>query len=96
MLSSIVGSVDVNSAWVLVIFFITCCVATTAYIVKRQIKEQLEYNYKLAHMKQEGEIKVAMLNAEASRDYKMKQLDQNLITSHKSGDTPHVAQRSDD
>ncbi len=86
MLSSIVGNVDSNSAWVLVIFFICVGVVMTAFIVKRQIKESIQNDFEIARMKQEGEIKVALLNAEASRDYKFKQLDQNLITSHSSAD----------
>lgn len=37
-------------------------------------------------MKQEGEANRAMYQAETERGYKFKQLEQNLITSHKRED----------
>lgn len=84
MLSNLVGSVDINAAFVLVAAIICTCIVVTSLIVKRRSRTDVSNEYELAKMKQEAEDARALYAAETDRAYKFKQIDQGLITSHKS------------
>jgi hypothetical protein len=86
MLSQFVGPVDVNSAFVLVAISITLCVVVTSTLVKRRSRQMINNDFELAKMKQHDDQTVRMTQIASDRDYKFKQLDQNLITSHERKD----------
>lgn len=86
MLSAIVGPVDLNAAFVLVAVFFCICIITTSLIVKRRSSVDVSNEFALAKMKQEAETAARVYELETSRQYKFKQLDQNLITSHSRED----------
>lgn len=85
MLSSIVGPVDYAAATVLVFAFICSCVIITSLIIKRRSRTDIANEFYLAKMKQEAENARAQYSIETERAYKFKQLDKNLITSHREG-----------
>lgn len=84
MLSTLVGQVDVNSAFVLVAIAICICVITTAMIVKHRSRVDVANTFALAKMRLDAEDARNLYALETDRTYRFKQLDQNLITSHKS------------
>jgi len=86
MLSQFVGPVDVNAAFVLVAISITLCVVVTSTLVKRRSRQMINNDFELAKMKQHDDQTVRMTQIASDRDYKFKQLDQNLITSHERKD----------
>ena len=83
MLSDFVGKVDPASAAVLVAAFACACIVCTSLIVKRRSRIVIGHEFELAKIKQHDETAVRMYQAETTRDYQIKQLDQNLITSHR-------------
>ena len=87
MLSQLVGQVDFNSALVLVAAIICSCIVVTSLIVKRQSRTDVANSFYLAKMRQEAQNTRDMYQVETDRAYKFKQIEQNLITSHKS-DSP--------
>lgn len=86
MLSNFVGAVDFNSALVLVAAFVCFGVIATSLIVKRRSRLDINNEHELAKMKQESEERRALFALETERAYKFKQIDQNLITSHRKED----------
>lgn len=83
MLSSLVGPVDLNAALVLIAIVVTLCVVITSMIVKRRSRVDLANEHELAKIKQENENNRIKYDLETKRAVQFKQLDQNLITSHK-------------
>lgn len=84
MLAKLVGQVDLSSAAVLVAAIVCACIVVTALIAKRRSKQELANEFALAKMKQRAENDREMYAVETDRSYKFKQLDKNLITSHRS------------
>jgi hypothetical protein len=85
MLSIFVGSVDSNSAVVLAVAFACICVIVTTFIVavsKRKNSKIIDNEFELARLRQAAEDERSRFALETDRSYKIKQLDQNLITSH--------------
>lgn len=82
MLSSLVGTVDINAALVLVAAIACACIVITSLIVKRRRRIDISNEFELAKMKQEAENARALYAVETDRAYKFKQVDRNLITSH--------------
>lgn len=82
MLSSFVGVVDINAAAVLIALSLSFGAVIITLIVKHRNRADVEANFALAKMSKEAEIARAMFQVETERDYRMKQLEQNLITSH--------------
>lgn len=83
MLAYVIGNVDINSAAALCIISICLCIIITTMIAKRRSRLALSQDFELAKMKQHDEQQATMAKIALDRDYKFKQLDQNLITSHK-------------
>lgn len=83
MLSTLIGPVDFNAALVLCVLFVTICIIVTAMIAKRRSKLEIGNEFELAKMKQQDESKARQYGLDTERQYKFKQLDQNLITSHR-------------
>lgn len=86
MLSWIVGNVDVPAAAVLIGLGGGITIIITAFIAKYQSKEAAEHAFNLEKMKIEANVRQSMYQVETDRGYKMKQLEQNLITSHRATD----------
>jgi hypothetical protein len=84
MLSQFVGQIDFNAALVLVAAFVTSCIVITAMIVKRRSRLDINNEHELAKMKVEAENQRALFVVETDRAYKFKQIDKNLITSHRA------------
>ena len=82
MLANFVGPVDINSALVLAAAIICACVVVTSLIVKRRSRQDVNNEYELAKMKQKSEDTRLMYQFETDRVYKLKQIEQGLITSH--------------
>lgn len=83
MLSWLVGSVDFNSALVLCVMFVTVCITITALIAKRRSTQEVSNEFELAKLKQQADDAARLYGLDTDRQYKFKQLDQNLITSHR-------------
>jgi hypothetical protein len=83
MLQAFVGNVDFNSAIVLAVAFIVVGVITTTMIAKRRSRLDVSNEFELAKIKQKDAKDLELTRIGADREWKMKQLDQNLITSHK-------------
>ncbi len=83
MLSAFIGPVDANAAAVLITIALAVCVIVTSMIVKRRSRLVLTQEFELAKIKQHDESAARMAALATDRDYKFKQLDQNLITSHR-------------
>jgi hypothetical protein len=83
MLSWFVGNVDVSAAAVLVALGGGITIIATAFIAKYQSADAAEHAFKLEKMKIEAETQKSMYQVETDRVYKTKQLEQNLITSHR-------------
>lgn len=83
MLSNLVGNVDMNAALVLVAAIVCVCVVATSLIVKRRSRVDIANEFELAKMRQDAANAHAMYAAETDRSYKFKQIEQNLITSHR-------------
>lgn len=84
MLAQIVGNVDPYSAAVLVSLVVCLCIAVTTLIGKRRSRIEMANELELAKIRLENEKQMAFGKMRNDRDYKFKQLDQNLITSHRS------------
>ncbi len=84
MLSWIVGSVDVSAAAVLIAAFAGIAIITTAFIAKYQRRDDAEREFELAKLRIEKESKKEMFQVETDRVFRVKQLEQNLITSHRA------------
>jgi len=82
MLSTLVGQVDVNAAFVLVALVAAFALISTSLIVKRRSKTEVSNEFELAKIKQEAENSRAMYQVETDRAYKFKQIEEKLITSH--------------
>jgi hypothetical protein len=83
MLSWVVGNVDVNSAAVLVAFFGAVTITGGISLAKRRSRLDVNNEFELAKIKQEDAKQIELTRIASDRDYKFKQLDQNLITSHR-------------
>lgn len=59
------------------------CVVATSMIVKRRSAKVIANEHELAKMKQDAEHQRAMFVVATDREYKFKQVDKNLITSHR-------------
>lgn len=86
MLAKLIGSVDQNSAFVLIIISICICIIVTSLIVKRKSRIAVNNEFELAKMKIVEENANTQFSLETERAVKFKQIDQNLITSHSSVD----------
>lgn len=84
MLSSLVGSVDINAALVLVAAIVCACIVITSLIVKRRSRLDIANEFELKKMNQEADSARAMYVVETDRAYKIKQIEEKLITSHRS------------
>ncbi len=82
MLSQIVGSVDFNAAMVLAVLIICLCIVATSLIVKRRSRLVLSNEFELAKLKEGNEREAKAYQLQTDREFKFKQVDQNLITSH--------------
>lgn len=100
MLAFIVGHVDVNSAAVLVSFFGMVTIIGAIWFAKRRSRTEIDNDFELAKIKQANEQTLwAQKNAaahgetkyklETDRLMKMGQVEQGLITSHKSNTEFH-------
>ncbi len=83
MLSWFVGNIDVPAAAVLTAMCAGIAVIVTAFIAKYQSSEAAENEFELAKMRINKESQKEMYQVETDRVYKTKQLEQNLITSHR-------------
>lgn len=83
MLSSFVGSVDANAAFVLVVAFAGLCIVITSLIVKRRSRLDINNEFELAKMKQDAEASQKQFQIETTRMVEFKKIDQGLITSHR-------------
>lgn len=83
MLQQFVGNVDFNSAIVLAVAFIVVGVMVTTMIAKRRSRLDVTNEFELAKIKQQDQKELEMARIATERDYKMGQLEKNLITSHK-------------
>ena len=88
MLSKFVGSVDLNAAVVLVALFVPLLFGLgacgLAFIVKWRPRQELDHEFELDRARLESEALARNFDAQTNREYKMKQLEQNLITSHRA------------
>lgn len=93
MLSQIVGTVDLNSAAVLCIFFITTCIVITTVIARRRGKTDVHNEFELAKIKLHNEDANLRRDNDRQREYELgklamekevefKRIDGNMITSH--------------
>jgi hypothetical protein len=82
MLGLIVGHVDFPTALVLIViaFGIGGC---SLALLLRPTKQEKEQKFELDKLRIEKEAIATMYARETERDFKMKSLEQNLITSHK-------------
>jgi Tfp pilus assembly protein PilO len=85
MLSYIVGQVDGNAAVVLVALFASVAVVIVTVFVNWTSPRQFE----LTKMRQEDAQRLALFQSETQRAYQFKQLEQNLITSHRETTQHH-------
>ena len=83
MLSSLIGPVDNNGASVLIAIVGCICIITTSLIVKRRSRADLSNDFELAKIKADADNRQKLYALETDRVYKFKQIEQNLITSHK-------------
>ena len=83
MFANLIGAVDLYSASVLIAFAVTFCVVITAMIIKRRSRQDVANEFELAKIKQHDENHRLLFAAETERRYKIGQLEQNLITSHR-------------
>ena len=83
MLKVLVGEVDLNAAIVLAVMFIAICIVVTSLIAKRRSKQEVHNEFELAKMKQQADDRARLYGLDTERQYKFKQLDKNLITSHR-------------
>lgn len=83
MLSQFVGQVDANSAFVLIAIVACIGIIVTSIIVKRRSRLDINNEHELAKMKIDASNQRELYVVETDRAYKFKQLDKNLITSHK-------------
>lgn len=83
MLQLIVGTVDLYSAAVLVALFFSIGIAVTTAIGKYRKNNEISNEFELAKIKLKDDKEIVFAKLANDRDYKFKQLDQNLITSHK-------------
>lgn len=86
MLAKIVGNVDIYSAAVLCFLSIAICIIVTTMIAKRRSRVDISNEFELAKIKLHDEKEATQYKLETDRSTKFKQLDQNLITSHKVED----------
>lgn len=84
MLSWLVGSVDVSAAAVLIAACGGITIIVTAFIAKFQSSDSARHEFELNKMKINKEAQKEMYQVETDRVYKTKQLEQNLITSHRA------------
>ncbi len=84
MLAYLVGNVDFNAAAVLCVAFIAIAFTAIAAITKFKTKAAEDHEFALGKMKIDSENQRYLYQYETDRGYKMKQLDQNLITSHRA------------
>jgi len=85
MFALLVGILDVPSAFALGVLFVCICVIVVTFLTKKSAKE-VENELELAKMRLRSEQEMNHYRNETDRQYKIKQLDQNLITSHKAQD----------
>jgi hypothetical protein len=83
MLSWFVGPVDVPAAFVLVAAFGGIAIIVTAFIAKYQGKDKADQEFELSKLRIASEERQAIYRAETDRTHKLKQIEQNLITSHR-------------
>lgn len=83
MFAYIVGNVDFNSAIVLIVLFISICTIITTIITKHRSILEITNEFELAKIKQKDEQDRYSYVNETSRAVKFKELEQNLITSHR-------------
>ena len=82
MLSVLVGNVDIPAAAVLVAGFGYICIITTSLIIKRRSRTDVANEFALMKMRQEAETAGKIYQLETDRQFKFKQIEHNLITSH--------------
>lgn len=83
MLSTFVGSVDFNSAVVLVAFFGMITIIGAVLFTNRQSRLAVSNEFELAKIKQRDAHNEILFRQETDRGFKFKQLETGLITSHK-------------
>ncbi len=84
MFSILVGNVDVPAAAVLIGLGGGITIVVTAFIAKYQSADASKHAFELEKMKINAEAQRSMFQADTDRIYKVKQLEQNLITSHRA------------
>jgi hypothetical protein len=84
MLSWLVGSVDVPAAAVLIGLGGGITIIVTGFIAKYQSRTDAEHAFELSKMKIESEERQQIYKSETDRVHKIKQIEQNLITSHRA------------
>ena len=84
MLSWFVGNVDVPAAAVLIAMCAGVAAIALGLIAKYQDRIAAAREFELAKMRISSEEKQRLFQSETDRIYKTKQLEQNLITSHRA------------
>jgi hypothetical protein len=95
MLAYIVGHVDINSAAVLVSFFSMITIIGAIWFAKRRSRTEIDNDFELAKIKEKNSQALYDKKQDAANDetkykletdrlMKMGQVEQGLITSHKS------------
>lgn len=74
MLSKIVGTVDWNSAAVLIAIAITLCIVITAAIAKRRSKTELNMQFEIDQQKLRNEDAVSKRNNDRQHEFDMAKL----------------------
>lgn len=83
MLNNFVGSIDWPSAIVLIALACSAAFTLNALILRKWHYQKLANDLELAKVRGQLEHERYLAQYENDRAYKMKQLEQNLITSHK-------------
>jgi F0F1-type ATP synthase gamma subunit len=84
MLSWFVGNVDVPAAVVLISIGGGITIIVTAFIAKYRSRADADQIFELDKMKIESEERQQIYRFETDRVHKLKQIEQNLITSHRA------------
>jgi hypothetical protein len=82
MLSWLVGNIDANAAFVLVAFFAMITITGGLFIAHRRSRLEINNDFELAKIKRADAHEEVMFEKETERGFKLKQIEQNLITSH--------------
>lgn len=100
MFSQIVGTVDWNSAAVLMVLFITLCIVSTAGIAKRRSRRELQMQFEIDKLKllnadkenervNQRQHEIEMTKLAFDKDVQYKRIDSGLIEGTKVVNNHH-------